>query len=97
MARKKTKREVEESKTIDSKIDELILKYKNLFDTYDFVVTDKITEDVKKAIEIGGGLYIAFTEERIKDKLNQMLNDFVSETNEKLKKGENPFAKINVE
>ena len=96
MARKKTKREEEESNVINSKIDELILKYKNLFDTYNFYVTDKITEDVKKAIKIGDNLYIAFTEERIKDKLNQMLNDFVSETNEKLKKGENPFASLNI-
>ena len=93
MARKKTKQEEEQSNVINSKIDALIEQFKDLFNEYDFYVSDKVPEG-SKAIEIGKDLYIVFTEERIKDKLNHMLEEMLDEAKEK---GENSFAKINVE
>ena len=93
MARKKTKREEEESNVINSKIDALIEQFKDLFNEYDFYVSDKVPEG-SKAIEIGKDLYIVFTKERIKEKLNTMMEEMLDEAKEK---GENPFAKINVE
>ena len=93
MARKKTKQEEEQSNVINSKIDALIEQFKDLFNEYDFYVSDKVP-DGSKAIKIGDSLYVAFTEERIKDKLNTMMEEMLDEAKEK---GENPFAKINVE
>ena len=93
MARKKTKQEEEQSNVINSKIDALIEQFKDLFNEYDFYISNDVPNG-SKAIEIGKDLYIVFTKERIKEKLNTMMEEMLDEAKEK---GENPFAKINVE
>lgn len=74
-------------KKINNSINSLIKEYSNLFNKYDFIISDKVPQDAFKAIEIGKDKYIVFTHKDIKETMNEKMKQFVQEQNEAFKEG----------
>ena len=78
----------------DNKLNDLIKEYSDLFNKYDFFIGREIPENAYKAIDIGAGLYVIFTHKDIKETINERLQEYIKEQNEKINKGEKPFDNI---
>ena len=76
------------------RLNNLIKEYSELFNKYDFKVSREIPKDAYKAIDIGAGMYIVFTHKDIKSTMEEKMNEYIEEQNEKIKKGEKPFEDI---
>lgn len=76
------------------KLNNLIKEYSQLFNKYDFKISREIPEDAYKAIDIGAGMYIVFTNKDIKSTMEEKMKEYIEEQNEKIRKGEKPFQDI---
>ena len=78
----------------NNRLNDLIKEYSELFNKYDFFIGKEIPENAYKAIDIGGGFYVVFTHKDIKETINERLQEYIKEQNEKINKGEKPFDNI---
>ena len=76
------------------RLNNLIKEYSQLFNKYDFKISREIPEDAYKAIDIGAGMYIVFTNKDIKSTMEERMKEYIEEQNEKIRKGEKPFQDI---
>lgn len=76
------------------KLNNLIKEYSQLFNKYDFKISREIPKDAYKAIDIGAGMYIVFTNKDIKSTMEEKMKEYIEEQNEKIRKGEKPFQDI---
>lgn len=76
------------------RLNNLIKEYSQLFNKYDFKISREIPEDAYKAIDIGAGMYIVFTNKDIKSTMEEKMKEYIEEQNEKIRKGEKPFQDI---
>lgn len=70
---------------IEKELEELIKEYSELFNKYDFYVSNGLPENAYKAIDIGANMYIVFTDKDIKEKMTDLMKEFVKEENERIK------------
>lgn len=76
------------------KLNNLINKYSELFNKYDFYVSGTVPKGAKAAINIGANLFIIFTKKDIKQTMEEKMKEYIEEQNEKIRKGEKPFEDI---
>lgn len=76
------------------RLNRLITEFGELFGKYDFFISDKISDDAYKAIDIGGGKYIVFTHKDIKEVMEDKMKEYINEQNERIRRGEKPFEDI---
>lgn len=66
----------------NNRLNDLIKEYSDLFNKYDFFIGKEIPENAYKAIDIGAGLYIIFTNKDIKETINERLQEYIKEQNQ---------------